>query len=150
MNWTQAANASRGFNDSPAGYLVGRFYQLVCHVSVCVMVGGNMRLVKTLSVVVLAVLASAGVFVEPALAADEVAAAGGVSLGHLAAGFGLGIGVFGGALGQSKVVASALESISRNPGASGQMNQPIILGLAFIESLVLFCFLVTGKLAGLF
>ncbi len=109
-----------------------------------------MRLVKTLSVVVLAVLASAGVFVEPALAADEVAAAGGVSLGHLAAGFGLGIGVFGGALGQSKVVASALESISRNPGASGQMNQPIILGLAFIESLVLFCFLVTGKLAGLF
>lgn len=104
-----------------------------------------MRLVKALSLLSLGLL----VMADPAFAADE-AAQGGMSLGHLAAGFGLGIGVLGGALGQGKVVSAALESISRNPGASGQMNQPIILGLAFIESLVLFCFLVTAKLAGLF
>ncbi len=101
-----------------------------------------MRLIKAISLLSLGLL----MMVEPAFAADE----GGMTLGQMGAGFGMGIGVLGGALGQSRLIAAALESISRNPGASGQMNQPIILGLAFIESLVLFCLLVTAKLAGIF
>jgi len=87
-------------------------------------------------------------FVEPAFAQE---AAGGVSaLGMMGAGLGIGVAALGGALGQGKVVSSAVESISRNPGAAGQMNTPIIMGLAFIESLVLFALLVALKLSGLF
>mgnify|MGYP001305534180 CR=1 FL=1 len=87
--------------------------------------------------------------VDPALAQDH-AAASGLSLGEFGAGFGIGLAALGGALGQGKVVSSAVESISRNPGASGQMGTPIIMGLAFIESLVLFALLVALKLSGIF
>ncbi len=62
----------------------------------------------------------------------------------------IAIAAFGGALSQSKVMSSALESIGRNPGAAGQMFVPWILGVAFIESLVVFALLVAGKVSGLF
>ena len=46
--------------------------------------------------------------------------------------------------------AAALEGISRNPNASDKVFVPMILGLAFIESLVLFTwvlmFMMVGKL----
>ncbi len=104
-----------------------------------------MRVMKNWFVVAAAMLFC----VEPALAQE--AAAGGVSsLGMMSAGIGIGVAALGGALGQGKVVSSAVESISRNPGAAGQMNTPIIMGLAFIESLVLFALLVALKLSGLF
>jgi len=51
---------------------------------------------------------------------------------------GIGIAAFGGALGQSRTAAAALEGIARNPNASDKVFVPMILGLAFIESLVLF------------
>ncbi len=102
-----------------------------------------MRVTKTLLAVAAAVLA----VVEPAFAQDH-AAAGGASLAQFGAGFGIGIAALGGALGQGKLVSSAVESISRNPGAAGQMNTPIILGLAFIESLVLFAFVIGMMLLG--
>jgi F-type H+-transporting ATPase subunit c len=57
-----------------------------------------------------------------------------------AAGFAMGIAVLGGALGQGRAAAAALEGISRNPGASEKIQTPMILGLALIESLVLFAF----------
>jgi F-type H+-transporting ATPase subunit c len=75
--------------------------------------------------------------------AQEVAAAattGDKGLYAIAAGICLGIAVVGGALGQAKAGASALEGISRNPGASDKIFVPMILSLAFIESLVLFAF----------
>ena len=56
----------------------------------------------------------------------------------LSAGLGLGIAAFGGALGQGKMVASAMEGIARNPGASKDLFVPMILGLAFIESLTIY------------
>ena len=58
------------------------------------------------------------------------------------AGIAIGLGVLGGALGQGKAAAAALEGISRNPGASARIQTPMILGLALIESLVLFAFLI--------
>ena len=60
----------------------------------------------------------------------------------LAAGIGFGIAVLGGALGQGKLGASAVEGAARNPSAAGRIQTIMILGLALIESLVLFALLV--------
>jgi F-type H+-transporting ATPase subunit c len=60
----------------------------------------------------------------------------------LAAGIGFGIAVIGGAIGQSKIGAAACEGAARNPGAAGRIQTMMILGLALIESLVLFALLV--------
>ena len=61
----------------------------------------------------------------------------------LAAGFGVAIAAFGGALGQSKAIASALDGIARNPGAAGKIVTPMIIGLAMIESLVIYSLVVS-------
>lgn len=58
----------------------------------------------------------------------------------LAAGIAIGLGALGGALGQGRAAAAALEGISRNPGAAPRIQTPMILGLALIESLVLMAF----------
>jgi F-type H+-transporting ATPase subunit c len=54
----------------------------------------------------------------------------------------IGLAVLGGALGQGRAAAAALEGISRNPGATARIQTPMIIGLALIESLVLFAFAV--------
>ena len=43
-------------------------------------------------------------------------------------------------MGQGRAVASAAEGVARNPGAGGQIRTLLLLGLAFIESLALFTF----------
>jgi len=60
----------------------------------------------------------------------------------IGAGIGFAIAVFGGALGQSKIGAAACEGAARNPGAAGRIQTMMILGLALIESLVLFALLI--------
>ena len=69
----------------------------------------------------------------------------------LAAGFGIAFAAFGGALAQGKAVAAALEGIARNPAAAGKLMAPMILGLALIESLVIYvliiAFVLSGKIA---
>lgn len=60
----------------------------------------------------------------------------------LAAGFGFAIAAGLGALGQSRIAASAVEGAARNPGAAGRIQTMMILGLALIESLVLFALLI--------
>lgn len=60
----------------------------------------------------------------------------------IAAGIGFGIAAGLGALGQGKIGASAVEGTARNPSASGKIQTIMILGLALIESLVLFALLV--------
>ena len=56
----------------------------------------------------------------------------------LAAGLSIGIAAFGGGLGQGRAAAAALDGIARNPGASGKLFVPMLLGLALIESLVIY------------
>jgi F-type H+-transporting ATPase subunit c len=56
----------------------------------------------------------------------------------LAAGIGFAIAAGLGALGQSRVAAAAAEGAARNPGASGRIQILAIIGLAFIETLVIF------------
>ena len=60
----------------------------------------------------------------------------------LAAGFGFAIAAGLGALGQSRIAAAAVEGAARNPGAAGRIQTMMILGLALIESLVLFALLI--------
>ncbi len=66
----------------------------------------------------------------------------------LAAGLGLGIAAFGGALGQGRAAAAALEGIARNPGASDKLFTPMIIGLALIESLVIYSLIIAFFLYG--
>ncbi len=44
----------------------------------------------------------------------------------------------GGGLGQGRATAAACESTARNPGASGPIRTSFIIGVALIESLVLY------------
>jgi F-type H+-transporting ATPase subunit c len=88
----------------------------------------------------------AGVFVMGSAFAQEpgaaTAAAGHLDLAGMGAGLGLGLAALGGALGQGKTAASALEGIARNPAAADKVFTPMIIGLALIESLVLYAFVV--------
>ncbi len=59
----------------------------------------------------------------------------------IAAAFGMGIAAFGCGLAQGKIGAAALEGIARNPGAAKSIFTPMLLSLAFVETLVLFTFL---------
>jgi F-type H+-transporting ATPase subunit c len=60
----------------------------------------------------------------------------------IAAGVGFAIAVVGGALGQSRIGAAACEGAARNPGAAAKIQTMMILGLALIESLVLFALVI--------
>lgn len=60
----------------------------------------------------------------------------------LAVGFGLPIAVIGGALGQGRAASAALEGIARQPEAAGRIQTAMIIGLALIESLVIYALLV--------
>ena len=59
----------------------------------------------------------------------------------LAAGLGMALAAGLCGLGQGKATASATEALARNPGARPGIFIFLILGLAFIESLALFTFL---------
>jgi F-type H+-transporting ATPase subunit c len=54
------------------------------------------------------------------------------------AGIGLAIAVASAAIGQSRVAGAVAESLARNPSARPGIQLALFLGLAFIESLVLF------------
>jgi F-type H+-transporting ATPase subunit c len=69
----------------------------------------------------------------------------GIALG---AGLGIGIAALGGALAQGRAAAAALDGIARNPGASGKIFTPMILGLALIESLVIYALIIAIMLQG--
>ena len=60
--------------------------------------------------------------------------------GRLGAALAIGLAAFGGALGQGKTAASALEGIARNPSAFAAIRFALIFGLVLIESLALYTF----------
>jgi F-type H+-transporting ATPase subunit c len=69
----------------------------------------------------------------PAKAVDWIDFAAALALGVAAAGCGLG---------QGKATAAACESTARNPGASGPIRISFIIGVALIESLVLYALVI--------
>ena len=66
----------------------------------------------------------------------------------IAAGWAIALAAFGGALGQAKAASTALEGIARNPGAADKLFTPMILGLALIESLVIYALIIAFLLQG--
>ena len=105
------------------------------------------RMSATLVLLMVSLMASPLV----AMAQDAAPAAGGHSgtgLIGLGIGLGLGIAALGCGLGQGKLAASAMESIGRNPNSTNQLFVPMILGLAFIESLTLYSLVMSFFLLG--
>ena len=104
----------------------------------------------SLATALMATLSSGAAFAQGA--AGAVPTEAGSAMAALGAGIAVGLAVLGGGLGQGRTAAAALEGISRNPGAAPRIQTPMILGLALIESLVLFAvfiaYLLQGKVPG--
>ena len=66
----------------------------------------------------------------------------------IGSGFAIGLAVLGGGIGQGKASAAALDGIARNPGSSDKVFVPMIIGLALIESLVIYALLIAFMLLG--
>ena len=84
---------------------------------------------------------AAMLFATPAFA-QGTAEAGGHWYVSIAAGIGMALAAGLCGLGQGKATASATEALARNPGARPGIFIFLILGLAFIESLALFTFVI--------
>lgn len=75
-------------------------------------------------------------------AAEQVPVVPVGGLGYIAAGVGFAIAAGLAALGQGRVAAAACEGAARNPNAYPRIQTAMILGLAFIETLVIFTFVI--------
>lgn len=92
---------------------------------------------------VLASLASA-----PSAMAAEADAGGAAGLIGVGAGLAMGLGALGCGMGQGRAVASAMESIGRNPSSTDRLQTPMIIGLALIESIAIYCLVIAFFLQG--
>ncbi|MBP6821840.1 MAG: ATP synthase F0 subunit C [Acidobacteria bacterium] len=97
------------------------------------------RLVVSLMVVLFSAVSA---FAQTPGAAAEGGSGLAKGLGYIGAvvGFGIAAGLCG--LGQGRVGAAACEGLARNPGAFKGVPLPMILGLVFIETLVIFTLVV--------
>jgi F-type H+-transporting ATPase subunit c len=102
------------------------------------------KMLGLLSLVATTLIASSA-FAQEAAASNEFDMK---TYGLLAAGLGMAIAAFGGALGQGKAATAALEGIARNPSASDKLFTPMILGLALIESLVIYSLVISFMILG--
>jgi F-type H+-transporting ATPase subunit c len=90
-----------------------------------------------------AFMALAALFMaSPAFA--QAAGGGSATSSWVPIGAGIGMGIASGlcGLGQGRAAASATESVARNPGARAGIMTMLMLGLAFMESLALFTFVI--------
>jgi len=92
---------------------------------------------------VLAVIVIALAIASPAMAQDHGAAPAGKNMfQYLGAAFAIAFAAAFGALGQGRGLAAAVEAIGRNPGAVGPIRITMIIGLALIESLVIYALII--------
>ncbi len=61
----------------------------------------------------------------------------------LSAALAVAIGVLGPALGEAHIAGKTMEAVSRNPEMSGKMFTNMLIGMAFVESLGVYCFLIS-------
>lgn len=59
-----------------------------------------------------------------------------------AAALAIAVGVMGPALGEGYIGGKTMEAVSRNPEMSGKMFTNMIIGMAFVESLAIYCFVI--------
>ena len=55
----------------------------------------------------------------------------------------MGIGSVGPALGEGKAIAQALSSIAQQPDEAGTLSRTLFIGLAMIESVAIYCFVIS-------
>ena len=55
----------------------------------------------------------------------------------------MAIGSIGPALGEGKAIAQALGSIAQQPDESGTISRTLFIGLAMIESIAIYCFVIS-------
>ncbi len=88
-------------------------------------------------------------FAAPALAQDgEGGGAGAGNLAALGAALGIGIAAAGGAIGQGRATGEACAGLARNPGAGGRIQVMLLIGLAFMESVVIYALVIALRGAG--
>lgn len=66
----------------------------------------------------------------------------------LATGFVVAVAAVAGSVSQARAIVAALEATARQPEAGGRLFTLMILGLAFIESLVIYCLVISFVLWG--
>jgi len=59
------------------------------------------------------------------------------------AGLTMALGSIGPALGEARAVATALSSLAQQPDASATITRTLFVGLAMIESMAIYCFVVS-------
>ncbi|MCF8266784.1 MAG: ATP synthase F0 subunit C [Ignavibacteriales bacterium] len=70
-----------------------------------------------------------------------------LALAYLAAGFGAGLTIIGGAFGIGKLASSAMEASGRQPEAAGDIRTSMIIAAALIEGISLFALVICILLA---
>ncbi len=83
-----------------------------------------------------------------AFAQEPAAAGAGVRWGVVSAAFVLGIAAAAGAIGQARAIAASVEGIARNPSAAPAIRLAMIIGLALIESLVIYALVIAFLIRG--
>ena len=96
------------------------------------------------------ILAATAVLAVPGLALAQAPAAPANSwvgpYAVLVAGFAMAFAAGLCALGQGRAVASAVDAMARQPGAAARIQTVMIIGLALIESLALYVFVIAAIL----
>jgi F-type H+-transporting ATPase subunit c len=54
----------------------------------------------------------------------------------------MAIGAIGPALGEGKAIAQALSAIAQQPDASSTISRTLLIGLAMLESIAIYCFVI--------
>ncbi len=93
-------------------------------------------------------ISGAATLLLPLAAFAEGGASGANGLVAIGSGIAIGLAAIGGTLGQGKAVSSGLDAIGRNPSAQGKLFTPLLIGLAFVESLVILAFVIAIGLSG--
>ena len=97
---------------------------------------------RVLTIVGLAVLGAPGLALAQAAAAPPATGSWNAPFGFIAAGIGLGIAAGLCGLGQGRAAAAAVDATARQPSMQGRIFTSMLLGLAFIESLALYMFVI--------
>ncbi len=80
---------------------------------------------------------------EPETSDDDTSSGSSVSGKAIAAGLAIGLAALGGAIGMGIAISKACEGISRQPEAEGKVRNTLMLGLVFVETVVIYALIVS-------
>ena len=67
----------------------------------------------------------------------------GAGLHYIGAGLAIGLGALGGSIGIGMVASKAVEAMARQPEQSGSIRANMIVGIAFVETAILYALVIT-------